>query len=170
MPLSRDPTSFLNVLDSHKGIIYKVANAYCRDAENRKDLIQEITIQLWLAFPKYDESFMLTTWMYRIALNVSISFYRKISTRETKNAPLTPEILGMIADDGAQHGIEPEIDLLYGFIRELKELDRALILLYLEERSQQQIADILGISVSNVSTRVLRIKEQLRQKFTALKS
>ena len=74
---TRDSPSFLKVIDANKGIIYKVANSYCRDEENHKDLIQEIILQLWLSFPKYDPSFKLSTWMYRIALNVSISFYRK---------------------------------------------------------------------------------------------
>ena len=169
MSLPRDTASFLNVIEANKGIIYKVANAYCRDRENRKDLIQEITVQLWLAFPKYDEQFMLTTWICRIALNVSISFYRKESKRDKLNQPLTPEIFSLITDDGPLD-TDSELSLLYHFIRELKEFDRALILLYLEERSQQEIADILGITASNVSTKVVRIKEQLRQKFATLKS
>ena len=169
MSLSRDTASFLNVIEANKGIIYKVANAYCRDNENRKDLIQEITVQLWLAFPKYDEQFMLTTWMYRIALNVSISFYRKESKRDKLNQELTTEILSLTTDDRPMD-TDSELSLLHHFIRELREFDRALILLYLEERSQREIADILGITQSNVSTRVIRIKEQLRQKFETLKS
>jgi RNA polymerase sigma factor (sigma-70 family) len=167
--LPRDADSFLNVIEANRGIIYKVANAYCSDHEDRKDLIQEITIQLWQAFPKYDEQFRITTWMYRIALNVSISFYRKETSREKVRQPLTTEILSMTIDDGALTE-DTELSLLHRFIRELKEFDRALILLYLEEKSQQEIADILGISTSNVSTKVGRIKEQLRQKFSTLKS
>ena len=68
---------FISLIESNKGIIYKVANSYCSDTENRKDLIQEIIIQLWLSLEKYDSRFRISTWMYRIALNVSISFYRK---------------------------------------------------------------------------------------------
>jgi RNA polymerase sigma factor (sigma-70 family) len=169
MSLPRDTESFLNVIEANKGIIYKVANAYCLDKDNRKDLIQEITVQLWIAFSKYDEHFRLTTWMYRIALNVSISFYRKQATRGRLHQPLTTEILSLFADD--EHSdIDSELSMLHGFIRELKEFDRALILLYLEERSQQEIGDILGITPPNVSTKVARIKEQLRQKFATLKS
>jgi RNA polymerase sigma factor (sigma-70 family) len=81
MDLKRDAQTFLSVIESNKGIIYKVANSYCWDEENRKDLIQEIIVQLWLAFDKYDKNYKLSTWMYRIALNVSISFYRKQETR-----------------------------------------------------------------------------------------
>ncbi|KAA0992658.1 RNA polymerase sigma factor [Dyadobacter aurulentus] len=167
MRLLRDTANFLNVMEANKGIIYKVANAYCRDPENRKDLIQEITVQLWLAFPKYDEQFMLSTWIYRIALNVSISFYRKETKRDQLSQELTSEIFSLTTDET---GSEPAMSMLHQFIRELKAFDRALILLYLEERSQHEIADILGISPSNVSTKVGRIKEQLRQKFATIKS
>jgi RNA polymerase sigma factor (sigma-70 family) len=169
MSLNRDAQHFLTVIDANKGIIYKVANAYCRDAENRKDLIQEITIQLWLAFPKYDESYRITTWMYRIALNVSISFYRKEDRRSGIAQPLHPDII-FLQEDNDPPEPDSNIALLHRFIKELKEIDRAIILLYLEENSQQDIAEILGITATNVSTRILRIKEQIRQKFSALKS
>ncbi|ACT96656.1 RNA polymerase sigma factor [Dyadobacter fermentans] len=169
MLLNRDAAQFLNVVDSNKGIIYKVANAYCRDTEDRKDLIQEITLQLWLAFPKYDEQFMLTTWMYRIALNVSISFFRKQTSRDKIAHPLTDEILTLTTDDEPTD-LGSDLTMLHEFIRQLKEFDRALMLLYLEGHSQAEMAAILGITVSNVSTKVGRIKEQLRRKFTTFKS
>ncbi|MFD1140945.1 RNA polymerase sigma factor [Larkinella insperata] len=169
MSLPPDAVKFLTIIEVHKGIIYKVANAYCRDKECRKDLIQEITLQLWLAFPTYTNQFRLTTWLYRIALNVSISFYRKQTSRHKLNQPLTTEILSLTqADDDVD--TEADLSLLHGFIRQLKELDRAVMLLYLEERSQQEIAEILGITPTNVSTKVARIKDQLRQKFAALKN
>jgi RNA polymerase sigma-70 factor (ECF subfamily) len=169
MSLNRDAHHFLTVIEANKGIIYKVANAYCHDAENRKDLIQEITIQLWLAFPKYDESYRITTWMYRIALNVSISFYRKENRRSGIAQPLHPEII-FLQENNDPFEQDQDITLLHKFIKELKEIDRAIIILYLEENSQQEIAEMLGITPTNVSTRVLRIKEQIRQKFSALKS
>ncbi|MGV3601123.1 MAG: RNA polymerase sigma factor [Dyadobacter fermentans] len=169
MLLNRDAAQFLNVVDSNKGIIYKVANAYCRDTEDRKDLIQEITLQLWLAFPKYDEQFMLTTWIYRIALNVSISFFRKQNSRDKIAHPLTDEILTLTTDDEPTD-LGSDLTMLHEFIRQLKEFDRALMLLYLEGHSQAEMAAILGITVSNVSTKVGRIKEQLRRKFTTFKS
>ena len=167
MPLPRDTATFLNVIEDNKGIIYKVANAYCKDNENRKDLIQEITVQLWLAFPAYNGQFKLTTWIYRIALNVSISFYRKESSRSKRNHPLTDEVASLITGDD-QLDLEADLSMLHNFIREMKEFDRALILLYLEDRSQQEIADILGITPSNVSTKVARIKGLLKQKFATL--
>ncbi|MCH6199503.1 sigma-70 family RNA polymerase sigma factor [Aquiflexum sp. LQ15W] len=164
---SNDSTSFLKIIDANKGIIYKVANSYCRDEENRKDLIQEIILQLWLSFPKYDPSFKLSTWIYRIALNVSISFYRKESRRGRISQPFPEEIIYLTAEKLPLEQNE-DIEMLQKFIRELKEIDRAVILLYLEGNSQQEIADILGITVSNVSTKVSRIKQTLKQKFAAI--
>lgn len=165
MPLTRNAQSFLQVVEAHKGIIFKVANAYCRDAENRKDLIQEIMVQLWLAFPRFDEQYAITTWMYRIALNVSISFYRKESRRAGINHPLPEEMLAL-QEDAQSADTQLAIDQLYRFIRELKEIDRAIMLLYLEENDQQTIADILGLTVTNVSTKVARIKQHLRKSFS----
>lgn len=167
MPLARSSQSFLEVVEAHKGIIFKVANAYCRDAENRKDLIQEIMVQLWLAFARYDEQYAITTWMYRIALNVSISFYRKESRRAGINHPLPDEVLAL-QEDARPADFPHAIDQLYGFIRQLKEIDRAVMLLYLEENDQQTIADILGLTATNVSTKVARIKQQLRKSFNKL--
>jgi len=163
MDLKRDAQTFLSVIESNKGIIYKVANSYCRDEENRKDLIQEIIVQLWLSFDRYDETYKLSTWMYRIALNVSISFYRKENRRGEINHPLPDAIIYLQDDPG-----EPDNDVerLHRFIKELKEIDRAVIILYLEENSQQEIADILGLTITNVSTKVSRIKQQLKQKFS----
>ena len=165
--MRRDTPAFLAVIESHKGIIYKVAKSYCKDEENKKDLIQEIILQLWLSFDKYDEKYKLTTWMYRIALNVTISFYRKENRRSEISQPL-PEGIVYLHEESALDGTKTDVEQLYLFIKELKEIDRAIILLYLEENSQEEIADILGLTVTNVSTKVSRIKQQLKQKFSNL--
>ena len=158
---------FLKLIQTNKGIIYKVANAYCHNPEDRKDLIQEIIIQLWLSFENYDEKFALTTWIYRIALNVSISFFRKESRRAEISLPVHDDMI-YLQDETPD--LKTDIDLLNRFIRELKEMDRAIIILYLEGTSHQDSADILGLSPKNISVRVARIKDQLRQKFSTLKS
>lgn len=169
MPLNRDTSSFLIVIESNKGIIYKVANSYCWDAENRKDLIQEIIIQLWLSFDKYDDTYKLSTWMYRIALNVSISFYRKEHRRNEINQPLPSEVL-YLHEENALGEVNADVDLLHQLIRQLKEIDRAIIILYLEGNPQEEIAEILGLTPTNVSTKVARIKQELKQKFSTLRS
>jgi len=167
MSLERNAESFLQVIEANKGIIYKVARSYCSSELNREDLIQEIILQLWLSFHKYNETYKLTTWMYRIALNVSISFYRKESRRDAINHPL-PEGILFLNEDKAGEGWRAEVDQLYLFIQQLTAIDRAIILLYLEENSHQEIASILGLTMTNVATRVSRIKQQLKQKFSIL--
>lgn len=159
---------FLSVLQSNKGIIYKVSNAYCKKVEDRKDLIQEITLQLWRSFDRYDPQYKHSTWIYRIALNVAISFYRKETLRADNSAPLSEELFRL--DENSSKQSDPNLALLQKFIAELKELDRALMLLYLEEKSYKEIAEILGITETNVATKIARIKSALKQKFSTTKN
>jgi len=160
-------TIFLSVIEQNKGIIYKVANAYCANAEDRKDLIQEIIVQLWRSFNRYNNQYKYSTWMYRIALNTAISFYRKENHRRQLSSPLSANILDL-AEDNAIPETNTNIGHLQQFIAGLKELDKALMLLYLEEKSQKEIAGITGISETNVSTRIGRIKKILKQKFATI--
>ena len=155
--------AFLSLIEQNKGIIYKISNSYCRDPENRKDLVQEIIIQLWKAFDNYDNRYKVSTWMYRIALNVAISFYRK--ERKSSSAPLTSVVIGMMAEDPPEEH-EENVRLLYQFINELDELNKALMLLYLEDNSYKEMAEILGISETNVATKISRIKEKLKKRFS----
>lgn len=166
--LKQDADTFLSVIESNRGIIYKVANLYCNDEENKKDLIQEIIFQLWRSFDKYDEQYKLSTWMYRIALNVSISSYRKESRRRDINHPLPDDIL-YFEEENASEPSDTSIAHLHRFIRELREIDRAVIILSLEGNSHQSIGEILGLTATNVSTKLLRIKHLLKQKFATIK-
>jgi len=154
---------FLSVLESHKGIIYKVANTYCYDRYDQEDLIQEIVIQIWKSIENFNKQYKWSTWIYRIALNTSISFYRKNRKHKEKTVNLDPIIEFSSAFD------EPSVDenfiLLRRLIRELKEIDRALILLHLEGLSSQEIADIIATTQTNVTTKISRIKKRLKIKF-----
>lgn len=160
---------FLAMVQAHKGIVYKIANAYCADAEERKDLVQEIIIQLWKSFDNYNKQYKYSTWVYRIALNTAISLYRKESRRKKASTPLSDDILQLV-DNTTIDETAVQMGLLQKFIAQLKELDKALLLLYLEEKSHREIAEILGISVSNVATKMGRIKETLQQKFATIKN
>jgi RNA polymerase sigma-70 factor (ECF subfamily) len=168
MPTTAATEPFITMLNNHKGIIFKVANAYCKNEENRKDLIQEIILQLWLAFPKYHPQFAISTWLYRIALNVSISFYRKENRRREINQGIPADIIIWENEeyDTTQH---TQLNTLKTFISTLPELDKALMILYLDEKPHLEIARILGISPSNVSTKINRLKEKLKQKFNTIK-
>lgn len=156
--------SFQELIMQHKGILFKVARTYCQDEEDRQDLIQEIMIQIWQSFHKYNNKFKISTWLYRISINVAISFYRKDSVRKKYRIPFDEQISKINDDEEIEK--EQKLNLLDQFIGELKEFDKALILLYLEDKSHTEIADILGISVSNVGTKVGRIKDKLKHRFS----
>ncbi len=155
---------FLSVIESNKGIIYKVANAYCKDKDDRKDLVQEIILKLWHAFETYNNAFKHTTWIYRIALNTAISKYRKEKIKAKYFVPVSTSFIEL-EDQPPAIDSERRLSLLQQFIAELKELDKALMLLYLEEKSHKEIAEIIGISESNVGTKINRIKNLLKEKF-----
>lgn len=161
--------TFLSVIQSNKGIIYKVAYSYCHNVEDRKDLVQEIIIQVWKSFDRYDDNFKYSTWIYRISLNVAISFYRKENSRKKKSIPLGDGIIHLPDNYGFEDK-ETDLGILQQMISQLKDLDKALMLLYLEERSHKEISQIIGISETNVATKINRIKNSLKQKFTQLKN
>ncbi len=156
--------AFGALLERHRGILFKVANSWTRLPEDRADLIQDIAMQLWRAWPQYDPARSFSTWMYRIALNVAIGFGRGDGRRRRHLVPLDDE--HDIADHNViDHEAEQQIELLQRFIRAQKPLDRALLILYLDERPQREIADILGISEANVSTKIGRLKQRIRDEF-----
>jgi RNA polymerase sigma factor (sigma-70 family) len=159
-----DSLDFELIISKNKGIIYKVANSYCKDAEDRKDLVQEIIIQLWRSFKRFDHSSKLSTWMYRVALNVAISFYRKDSKRKMVSRELTESLIAIMPENEPSE-TESQITKLQQFISELKDMDRALMILYLEDKSQKEMGEIMGITETNVSTKIARIKEKLKMKF-----
>ena len=159
---------FLQLIEQNKGIIYKVSRAYGKNDEDREDLFQEIIIQLWGAFDRYNDRYKISTWIYRIALNVAISFYRKERRRIGSESPLTSSMIE-IADNTEDPVLENNIQQLQQFINELSELDKALMILYLESKSYKEVAEILGITETNVATKISRIKAQLRQKFLTIK-
>ena|ERR1700761_6608361 len=158
---------FVNIIDQHKKLIYKVCNSYCRDAEDRRDLVQEVIIRLWQAFDKYDDRYKISTWMYRIALNTAISHYRTGRRKPVAAFPISEELLE-IADENSEAGADDNVKQLYTFINALDELNRALMILYLDDNSYRDIAGILGITETNVATRISRIKQQLKQKFATI--
>ena len=157
---------FLDFLEQYKHLIWKISGVYCKDEEERKDLIQEIILQLWKSFPNYDNQYSMTTWAYRIALNVSISYVRKTITRnkaiqQYKYAISLPEI---------DNEKKEQLKLLYDSIGFLKPFDKAIISMYLENCDHKEISEVLGISVTNVSTRLSRIRKQLKEHFANTKS
>jgi RNA polymerase sigma-70 factor (ECF subfamily) len=158
---------FVKLIQENKGILFKICNSYCHKSEEREDLTQEIIYQLWRSGKTFHADQKFSTWMYRVALNVAISFYRK---SKSANALVSfTENLKDIEDNEVENvAFENEYEksrkLLQKSINELKELDRALIILFLEAKNYKEIAEILGITETNVATKISRIKDKLKQK------
>jgi RNA polymerase sigma factor (sigma-70 family) len=152
---------FQTLIVEHKGILYKVCNSYCSNRDDRDDLAQEIALQLWRSFGTFDGSSRFSTWMYRVALNVAISFYRRESTRSRHVLSVDERLLDAAIDDTP--GPSDDLTLLYQFIERLDPLTKALVLLYLDGNSYREIADALGISETNAATKIGRLKTALKK-------
>ena len=148
---------FLNLMEQHKQIIYKVCFMYASDDETINDLFQEVMLNLWKGFPRFRGESKPSTWVYRIAMNTCVSWLRS-SSRRPQTVPLTLSMTDILADEHEKDNLRE----LYNLINRLGKLERALILLWLEEKSYEEIAEILDISVSNVGVRINRIKTKLK--------
>ncbi len=162
MRTQQENEAFLKLITENKGIILKICNSYCSNKADREDLAQEIIYTLWKGSKKYNPNFKFSTWMYRVALNVAISFYRATKKLNTNISFTEAEL--EIEDNAIYCELEQEnINSLQYQISNLKEFDKALIILYFEEKSYKEMAEIIGITETNVATKVNRIKEKLKQ-------
>ena len=149
---------FLDMIEAQKRTIYKVCYMYANDQDDLNDLFQETVLNLWKGYPSYRGDSKLTTWVYRIAMNTCITFLRHENHRP-QTVPMTANVASQMAAD---EDTEARLQELYRLINRLGKLERALILLWLEERSYQEMADILGLSKANVAVKLNRIREKLR--------
>lgn len=154
---------FSDLIDAHKGILYKVANSYCRNPDDRPDLIQEILLQLWLARERFDGRSQFSTWMYRIALNVAFSFYRTGQRRIHDTVSIDEPGFELGTVDRLMDEVSDELRTLHQAISRLAELDRALVILYLDGHPHETIGEILGLTQTNVATRLNRAKLRLQR-------
>ncbi len=161
--MATDVTQFTELLRRNAKLIHRIAYAYFRDPADREDAVQEIAVQLWRSRDRYDERFKETTWVYRIALNVAISHVRQQAQRRGVVEPLAEDHAAVPGDTGPDHETNESQRVLERLIAALEPLDRALLLLYLDERPQREIAEVLGISPTNVATKIGRLKQRLRQ-------
>ena len=148
--------AFIEIIQQNERIIYKVCSFYISDDATLGDLYQDVVSNLWVAYPKFRSECPISTWIYRIALNTCISSVRK-ELKKPQRVPLSqlPDIFEQTEDSS------PDVSELYRLIYQLKDMERAIILLYLEEKSYQQIADIVGLTVCNVAIKLKRTKEKL---------
>ena len=152
---------FIDLVNQHKAMLYKVCNLYCSTEADKQDLFQEIVIQLWGAYPRFRGDSKFSTWLYRIALNTAISDLRKqknyIRTVEPERLPTE------IQDIQYNKDKEEKLQQLYKAINHLTEIERAIVMLYLEDKSYEEMEDILGINQNNLRVKMNRIKEKLRK-------
>ena len=158
-------TLFQSWLTEHGGAILKVARAYTFTPEDCQDLVQEILLQAWRSLPQYQGRAGASTWLYRVALNTALGWHRKERRRQTLQRPILEfEDLAAAGPDSTQQAARRElVERLYAAIRRLPATDAALVLLYLDDLSYRQIAEVLGISENNVGVKLNRAKKALGQ-------
>jgi RNA polymerase sigma-70 factor, ECF subfamily len=154
---------FTNWLAAHGSSVIKVARAYTLTSEECQDLAQEILLQAWRSLPKFEGKASAATWFYRVALHTAMNWHRKDKPRRSRQQPLLEvHVLAPIGANGAEQVQQREtVDQLYKAIHQLPKTDTALVLLYLDELSYQEMAEVLGISESNVGTKLNRAKKAL---------
>lgn len=156
---------FVSLLNQHRGIIFKICKVYCQQEDDRRDLFQEIVLQLWKAFPTFRHEANISTWMYRIGMNTAISNYRKEKIR--KPAVAFSKLTFPLPDLSESEENIMETALLYKAINHLSQIEKALVLLYLDEKSYEEMSVILGISKTNVGVKLNRIKTKLEKLITS---
>ena len=156
-------TLFRTWLSEHSGTVLKVARAYTLNAEDCHDLAQEILLQVWRSLPRFQGRASASTWSYRVALNTALTWHRDERRRRARQRPLFEmEELSVEGTDGAATACEREVvERLFAAIRQLPKPDSALVLLYLDDLSYRQMAEVLGISESNVGVKLNRAKKAL---------
>lgn len=149
---------FIELLNKHQNIIHKVCSVYMNNYAAKEDLFQEVTLQAWKAFGSFRGDAKFSTWLYRVALNTAITFYRKDKKRvpvfTTETFPDTVE---------THNPIEEQVQAMYKAIADLSKIDKALIMLYLEDYSYIEIGEMLGISANNVAVKMNRLKVKLKE-------
>jgi RNA polymerase sigma-70 factor, ECF subfamily len=152
---------FIALVNQHRAMLYKVCNMYCSSEQDKQDLFQEIVIQLWGAYPRFRGDSKFSTWLYRIALNTAISDLRKqkkfITSFEPERLPTE------IQDIQYSKEKEEKLQQLYKAISHLVEIEKAIVMLYLEDKSYEEMEEILGINQNNLRVKMNRIKEKLRK-------
>ncbi|GAA4178916.1 MULTISPECIES: RNA polymerase sigma factor [Sphingobacterium] len=152
-----DERQFLILINEHQGIIHKICRLYRDVREDREDLFQEITFQLWKSHDSFKNNSKISTWIYRIALNTAIATFRK-KKQDVEYRPTLPEM----AEEQPDEELALRQERLFSALKQLDDGDKAIITLYLEDLSYQQIADIIGISENYVGVKLNRIKIKIQ--------
>ena len=151
--------TFIKAIQEHEKLIFKLASFYTDCKDDRDDLVQEIIYSLWKSFETFKQRSSLATWIYRVAMNVSI-FHLKQKKKRGQSVSIDLQVLNF--SDTAYDDYEEKLQVLQNLIKDLNLYDKGILMLYLENKSHTEIAEIIGISKSNVGTKLSRIKEKLR--------
>ena len=152
--------SFVELLEKHQNIVHKVCRLYTNNYDAHNDLFQEITIQLWKAYPKFRGDSKFSTWMYRVGLNTAITLYRK--SKRTVNTQAFDDVQFKISAEDYDNTEEEQLKLLYKAVRQLNDIEKALVFLYLEDKNYKEISETMGISEVNARVKMNRVKNKLR--------
>ena len=156
---------FISQVEKHQGIIYKVSRMYCDKNECRQDLFQDILVQLWQSYPSFNNKSKFSTWLYRVALNTAIAQFRK---DKKNNEDSMPEIPVNIVEEETYKEKEDRREIVQKAISKLNKAEKAIIILYMDDYSYEEISDIAGITMSNVGVKINRIKTKLQKILTEL--
>jgi RNA polymerase sigma-70 factor (ECF subfamily) len=152
---------FVQVISQNQGIIHKVCSIYCDSEEDRRDLFQEILAQLWKSFPSFRNESKFSTWMYRVALNTAITSFKR-SKRQPDQTGLDIGTF-QLAEEEYDHETEEQLKLLHKAISQLSGIEKSIILLFLENKKYEEIAEITGITQNYVRVKMNRIKNKLKK-------
>ena len=152
--------SFVELLEKHQNIIHKVCRLYTNNYDAHNDLFQEITIQLWKAYPKFRGDAKFSTWMYRVALNTAITLYRK--TKKKISTQGFDDVQFKIKAEDYDDTEEQQLSIMYKAIQQLNDIEKALVFLYLEDKNYKEISETMGISEVNARVKMNRVKTKLR--------
>ncbi|ARN77296.1 RNA polymerase subunit sigma-70 [Nonlabens spongiae] len=150
---------FVRLLEENQNIVHKICRLYTNDQDAHNDLFQEVTVQLWKAYPKFRGDSKFSTWMYRVALNTAITLYRKGKRRVQTQAYDSVEFKIELKEEDDE--MMEQLTLLYGAIKQLNDIEKALVFLYLEDKNYKEISATLGISEVNARVKMNRIKTKL---------
>jgi len=153
--------AFLNIVTSNQGIIHKVCGMYCDTTEDREDLFQEILSQLWRSYPTFRNESKISTWMYQVSLNTAITHFKKNKRRPDRNE-FSKEFF-QIADDHYDDSFDEQVKLLHNAIAKLTGIEKSIVLLYLEDKKYEEVAEIIGITQNYVRVKMNRIKGKLKK-------
>jgi len=152
-------TQFVQLIREHERVIFKITSIYARTQADQHDLYQEIVYQLWKAYANFRKESKVSTWLYRVAMNTAITRLKK-EKRQVEQVPISAAVLNRTANP--DRDFEERLTQLYQHIERLNDLEKGLILLFLEDKSYEEMAEITGLTVSNVGTKLSRIKQKLK--------